>query len=80
MAILGVQRDSRRLTWVATAALVVFTTVQSFAVFAEIVEGAWLFVLLGLVFAGTGWLADRARRELAKSLSDERHRAGGAGR
>ncbi len=71
MAILGVQRDSRRLTWLATAALVVFTTVQSFAVFAEIVEGAWLFVLLGLIFAGTGWLADRARRELAKSLSDE---------
>jgi uncharacterized membrane protein len=71
MAILGVQRDSRRLTWLATAALVVFTTVQSFAVFAEIVEGAWLFVLLGLIFAGTGWLADRARRELAKSLSDD---------
>jgi hypothetical protein len=30
-----------------------------------------LFVLLGLVFVGTGWVADRARRRLARSLADE---------
>ena len=70
-AVLGVLRDSRRLTFLATAALVVFTTVQAFSVFAAIVQGAWLFVLLGLVFAGTGWLADRARRQLARTLADE---------
>ena len=70
-AVLGVLRDSRLLTFVATAALVLFTTVQSFAVFAQIVQGAWLFVLLGLVFVGTGWLADRGRRQLSRSLADE---------
>ena len=71
-AVLGVLRDSKRLTFIATAALVVFTTFQAFAVFAAIVQGAWLFVLLGLVFAGTGYLADRARRQLARSLGDDR--------
>jgi uncharacterized membrane protein len=70
-AVLGVLRDSRRLTLLATAALVLFTTVQAFSVFAAIVQGAWLFVLLGLVFVGTGWVADRARRQLARSLADE---------
>jgi hypothetical protein len=35
------------------------------------VQGAWLFLLLGLVFVGTGWLADRARRKLARSLADD---------
>ena len=70
-AVLGVLRDSRRLTFVATAALVLFTTVQAFSVFAAIIQGAWLFVLLGLVFVGTGWVADRARRQLAHSLADE---------
>jgi uncharacterized membrane protein len=70
-AVLGVLRDSRRLTFVATAALVVFTTAQAFSVFAAILQGAWLFVLLGLVFVGTGWLADRARRQLTRNLADE---------
>jgi uncharacterized membrane protein len=70
-AVLGVLRGSRRLTLLATAALVLFTTVQAFSVFAAIVQGAWLFVLLGLVFVGTGWVADRGRRQLARSLADE---------
>jgi hypothetical protein len=70
-AVLGVLRDSKRLTFIATAALVVFTTFQAFAVFAAIVQGAWLFVLLGLVFVGTGWLADRARRQLTRTLADD---------
>ncbi len=70
-AVLGVLRASARLTFLATAALVVFTTFQAFSVFAAIVQGAWLFLLLGLVFAGTGWVADRARRQLARTLADE---------
>ncbi len=68
VAAVGTLRDSWRLTALATAALVVFTTFQSFAVFAQIVTGAWLFLLLGLVFGATGLLFDRARRGLAANL------------
>jgi hypothetical protein len=49
----------------------VFTTFQSFAVFAPIIEGAWLFVVLGLIFLGTGFTFDRARRHLAAALEGE---------
>jgi hypothetical protein len=59
------------LTFLATAALVLFTTVQAFSVFASIFTGAWLFVLLGLVFVGTGYLADRARRQLTRTLHEQ---------
>jgi uncharacterized membrane protein len=65
---LGTVRDHPALTWMAMVGLVVFTTFQSFAVFAPIVTGAWLFVVLGTVFLGTGFLFDRARRELASAL------------
>jgi len=68
VAALGVLRDSPRLTWLAVGSVVVFTTFQSFAVFARIIEGAWLFVVLGAIFVGTGWIVDRARRELENSL------------
>jgi len=68
VAVLGVLHNSWRLPALATLGLVVFTTVQSFAVFAPIIQGAWLFVALGLVFLGTGYLFDRARRELAANL------------
>lgn len=68
VATLGILRDSPRLTWLALAALVVFTTTQSFAVFAPIVDGAWLFVVLGAVFLGSGLLFDRGRRELEATL------------
>jgi len=68
VAVLGTLRDSWQLTAAATVGLVVFTTVQSFAVFAQIIEGAWLFVVLGLVFLGTGFAFDRARRQLAAAL------------
>ena len=43
-AVLGGMRDTGRLTWLATAALVVFVTVQAFAVFAPILSGAALFL------------------------------------
>lgn len=68
---LGTVRDHPALTWMAMAGLVVFTTFQSFAVFAPIVTGAWLFVVLGSVFLGTGFLFDRARRELAQALDND---------
>jgi uncharacterized membrane protein len=71
VALLGTRHDSWRLTTVATGALVVFTTFQSFAVFAPIIQGAWLFVVLGLVFLGTGFVFDRTRRRLAAALEGE---------
>ncbi|CUR61233.1 putative PE-PGRS family protein [metagenome] len=68
---LGTLREHPPLTWMAMAGLVVFTTFQSFAVFAPIVTGAWLFVVLGTVFLGTGFLFDRARRGLAQVLDTD---------
>lgn len=67
-AVLGVLRDSARLTVVATAALVLFTTVQSFAVFAPIITGATLFLVLGVVLVGSGFLFDRGRRRLVAGI------------
>jgi uncharacterized membrane protein len=71
LVVLGTVRDHPPLTWMAMVGLVVFTTFQSFAVFAPIVTGAWLFVVLGTVFLGTGFLFDRARRELAHALDND---------
>jgi uncharacterized membrane protein len=71
VAVVGILRDSGRLTFLALAALTVFTTVQAFAVFAQIIQGAVLFVVIGLILAGTGWLADRGRRQLAQTLDDQ---------
>jgi hypothetical protein len=70
VTVLGIVRDSWRLTLVATVGLVVFTTVQSFAVFARVIEGAWLFMVLGGVFLATGYLFDRTRRQIAASLEE----------
>ena len=67
---IGTLRDNPVLTVIAMAGLVVFTTFQSFSVFAAIVQGAWLFLVLGLIFLATGFLFDRARREIAASLED----------
>ncbi|WP_068431522.1 DUF2157 domain-containing protein [Piscicoccus intestinalis] len=61
---LGAARDQGELTAVALAALVVFVTVQSFAVFAPIVSGATLFLVVGAVLVGTGLGAERLRRRL----------------
>jgi uncharacterized membrane protein len=71
VAVTGALRESWRLTALATAALVVFTTVQAFSVFAQVLEGAWLFVALGLVFLGTGFGFDRARHRLVAAVTDE---------
>jgi uncharacterized membrane protein len=69
-AVLGGMRDTGRLTWLATAALVVFTTVQAFAVFAPILSGAALFLVVGVVLLGTGVLADRGRRRLVSEAKE----------
>ncbi len=71
-AVLGGMRDTGRLTWLATAALVVFVTVQAFAVFAPILSGAALFLLVGVVLLGTGVLADRGRRRLLSEAKEAR--------
>lgn len=71
VAALGTLRDTWVLTALAAVALVVFTSFQSFAVFARIIDGAWLFLVVGLVFIATGFLFDRARRTLASGLSDD---------
>ncbi len=67
---IGTLRDNPVLTVIAMIGLVVFTTFQAFSVFAAIVQGAWLFLVLGLIFLATGFLFDRARREIAASLED----------
>ena len=67
---IGTLRDNPVLTAIAMVGLVIFTTFQSFSVFAAIVQGAWLFLVLGLIFLATGFLFDRARREIAASLED----------
>jgi uncharacterized membrane protein len=65
-AVLGGMRDSARMTWAATVALVVFTTVQATAVFSEVMSGGALFLLVGVVLIGSGILADRGRRRLVR--------------
>ena len=69
-AVLGGMRDTGRLTWLATAAIVVFTTVQAFAVFAPILSGAALFLAMGVVLLLTGVLADRGRRRLVREAKE----------
>lgn len=63
-AVMGVRRDRLWLTSLATAALVLFVTVQSFAVFAPVISGATLFLAVGAVLLASGVLADRGRRRL----------------
>ena len=69
-ASLGVLRDAPGVTQLATAALVLFTVVQSFAVFEPILSGAALFLVLGAVLAGTGYLVDRGRRRLVADVKE----------
>jgi uncharacterized membrane protein len=69
-AVLGVLRDSTRLTVIAALALVVFTTVQAFAVFAPIVSGATLFLTVGVVLVVSGIVVDRGRRQLTRVVEE----------
>lgn len=69
-AVLGTLRDSWRIVAVAMAALVAFVTFQAFAIFAPILSGATLFLLVGGVLIVTGILADRGRRRIAASAKE----------
>ncbi|GGK77433.1 hypothetical protein Sme01_43300 [Sphaerisporangium melleum] len=60
----GARRDVSSLVAIATAALVVFVTAQSFAVFQPLLSGAALFLALGVIFIVTGALAEYGRRRL----------------
>ncbi len=71
VAVLGTLRDSWPLRALATTGIVLFTTFQSFAVFARIIDGAWLFLVLGLVLLGTGVLFDRTRRTVVAAIGTE---------
>jgi uncharacterized membrane protein len=70
VAVDGSVRDHTLLVVLATGALVVFTTMQSFAVFAPIMSGATLFLVLGVLLLVTGFVFDRARRGVAANLSE----------
>ena len=69
-AVLGALRDRPQLTNLATAALVVFVTVQSFGVFAPLLSGAALFLVLGVVLIAGGLVADRARRRIVEEVAE----------
>lgn len=70
VAVDGSVRDRTLLVVLATGALVVFTTMQSFAVFAPIMSGATLFLMLGGLLLATAFVFDRARRGVAANLSE----------
>lgn len=74
-AVLGARREEPEITAVALVGLVVFTTVQSFAVFAPIASGATLFLVVGTIMVATGLAAERLRRLLTRR--PRRRRAGG---
>ena len=65
-AMLGAWREEPELTTLALVALVLFTTFQSFAVFAPIISGATLFLAVGGVMLISGLAADRVRRLLTR--------------
>jgi uncharacterized membrane protein len=65
-AVLGTSRELPGLVPMAAGALVVFVTTQSFALFAPLFSGAALFLVLGVVFLGTGVLVYRSRRLITK--------------
>ncbi len=62
--------DDPHLMTLSTGALVVFVTVQSFAIFAPLLSGAALFLVLGVVFLATGGLVIRGRRRLMAPTSE----------
>ncbi|MEU8265932.1 DUF2157 domain-containing protein [Sphaerisporangium sp. NPDC049002] len=66
-AVAAARRDLSYLVFLATAALVVFVTAQSFAVFQPLFTGAALFLVLGVVLILTGTLAFYGRRRLMEA-------------
>lgn len=79
-AMLGAWREEPQLTTLALIALVLFTTFQSFAVFAPIISGATLFLAVGGVMLVSGLAADRVRRLLTRRRGRGSGGPGTAGR
>ncbi|HVE64228.1 MAG TPA: DUF2157 domain-containing protein [Mycobacteriales bacterium] len=69
-AVVGAVRERPQLTNLATAALVLFVTVQSFGVFAPLLSGAALFLFLGVILIAVGAVADRGRRRLIEEVAE----------
>lgn len=67
-AVVGARRELPLVSAVATIGVVVFTTFQSFAVFAPIISGATLFLAVGTVMILTGVVAERARRRIGSEV------------
>ncbi|WP_168583663.1 DUF2157 domain-containing protein [Gephyromycinifex aptenodytis] len=65
-AVLGTWRESGEVSALALFALVIFTTAQSFAIFAPIASGATLFLSVGTVMVLTGLTAERVGRRLLR--------------
>ncbi|HVF05991.1 MAG TPA: DUF2157 domain-containing protein [Frankiaceae bacterium] len=68
VASLGVARQVPGLVNLAAAALVLFVTLQSFGLFAPLLSGAGLFLLVGTLLVGSGLLVDRGRRRLREEI------------
>ncbi|MFC4535104.1 DUF2157 domain-containing protein [Sphaerisporangium dianthi] len=66
-AVVAARRDAAHLVVLATVALVVFVTAQSFAVFQPLLSGAALFLALGVIFIVTGILVEYGRRRLMEA-------------
>ena len=69
VAALGVAREMPGLVNLASAALVVFVTLQSFGLFSSLLSGAGLFLAIGVLLVGTGLLVDRGRRRLREEIT-----------
>jgi uncharacterized membrane protein len=67
-AVVGARRELPVVSAAATVGVVVFTTFQSFAVFAPIISGATLFLAVGTVMLITGVVAERARRRIGSEV------------
>ena len=68
-AIVGARRQLAMISAAAVTAVVIFTTFQSFAVFAPIISGATLFLAVGTVMILTGIVAERARRRIGTEVA-----------
>ena len=68
VAALGVARQLPGLVNLAAAGLVLFVALQSFGLFAPLLSGAGLFLLVGTLLVGTGLLVDRGRRRLREEI------------
>lgn len=64
VAALGVVREMPGLVNLASVALVLFVTCQSFGLFSPLLSGAGLFLAIGLLLVVTGLVVDRGRRKL----------------